>query len=94
MRRARALLMAAVLSVAAGAAVGQDHVEGAYTLAPIIPENQDENSELLEAASDAICNIFVSGVDLDQLMRLLEGYFGDGVVLEEAYPTYGARIHS
>ena len=86
MRRARALLMAAVLSVAAGAAVGQDHVEGAYTVSSILPGSQDENGELQESASSAMCSGFISGLDLDQYMDLMRRHFGEDVVLEEAYP--------
>ena len=86
MRRARALLMAAVLSVAAGAAVGQDHVEGAYTVSSILPKAQDENGELQESASSAVCTAFITGLDLDQYMDIMRRIFGEDVVLEEAYP--------
>ena len=78
--------MAAVLSVAAGAAAGQDHVEGAYTVSSILPGSQDENGELRESSSSVICTAFVSGLDLDQYMNLMRRHFGEDVVLEEAYP--------
>ena len=81
--------MTALLTVVGTSVMAQEQERRDYAPRPPLPEYTSENGALESATSSVLCrSVFHGYWDLGVVENFIERTFGDGVVLEEAYPHF------